>query len=482
MSTGPKVDKIAIAAHLALLPSPGPSGSALSTPQPVTIEASITTGLITAVIKEFRPESAYDLTSYQYVSIPSGCFLFPGLIDAHVHLNEPGRTAWEGFATGTDAAASGGITTLIDMPLNSIPPTTTVENLNKKLEAAINQCRVDVGFWGGVIPGNENDLVPLIKAGVRGFKCFLIDSGVEEFPCVTADDLLKAMPKLQEEESLLLFHAELDCPASLHGRSDHDHLTSSNHTNLYSNFLDSRPSKFETEAISLVVDITKRFPKLKTHIVHLSAAEALPIIASARISGLKLSVETCLHYLTLSDVIIPDGRAEFKCCPPIRTLTNQDELWRGLLANEIDYIVSDHSPCTIDLKENRTLMEAWGGIGGLGLGISLIWTEGQRRKIKDLPGWILKWFCERPAKQVKIDHLKGKIEVGAECDLCVFDPNSNFEVTTNEVHFKNKISPYLGMRMDGRVIRTILRTQTIFDLDKSGFDGIETERKGRLLL
>lgn len=251
---------------------------------------------------------------------------------------------------------------------------------------------------------------------------------------------------------------------------------------MYSTFLNSRPAGFETEAISLVVELNTKFPTLKTHIVHLSAAEALPIIVSARSSGLKLSTETCLHYLTLSNASIPDGQPEYKCCPPIRTLTNQDKLWKALLADEIDYIVSDHSPCTIDLKENCTLMEAWGGIGGLGLGISLIWTEGKKRDIKNLPGWILKWFCERPAEQVKLDHLKGKIQVGAECDLCIFDPDFSFEVTTSEIHFKNKISPYIGMRMEGRVIRTILRTQPVFDLEKGGFTGIETFKTGRLLL
>ncbi|KAG0142519.1 hypothetical protein CROQUDRAFT_67107 [Cronartium quercuum f. sp. fusiforme G11] len=476
------IDKIVFAAHSALLPSPDHGGNSLSSPEPVTIEASMTSGLITAVHKEFRDETAYDPASYKYVSVPIGCLLFPGLIDAHVHLNEPGRTAWEGFATGTDAAASGGITTLIDMPLNSIPPTTTVHNFKEKIEAAKGQCRVDVGFWGGVIPGNEDDLLPLVDAGVKGFKCFLIESGVDEFPCVTADDLLKAMPKIQAADSLLLFHAELDCPASRHAQSHPTHSTESHDPNMYSTFLNSRPAGFETEAISLVAELNTKFPTLKTHIVHLSAAEALPIIVSARSSGLKLSTETCLHYLTLSNASIPDGQPEYKCCPPIRTLTNQDKLWKALLADEIDYIVSDHSPCTIDLKENCTLMEAWGGIGGLGLGISLIWTEGKKRDIKNLPGWILKWFCERPAEQVKLDHLKGKIQVGAECDLCIFDPNFSFEVTTSEIHFKNKISPYIGMRMEGRVIRTILRTQPVFDLEKGGFTGIETFKTGRLLL
>jgi len=368
------------------------------------------------------------------------------------------------------------------MPLNSIPPTTTVPNLEQKLQAAKDQCRIDVGFWGGVIPGNQEELIPLVRAGVKGFKCFLIDSGVEEFPCVSAEDVKQAMSKLQEVDSLLLFHAELDCPSS-----NHSHPEKEPDPTLYSTFLDSRSTKFETDAISKLIELNLIFPKLRTHIVHLSAADALPMINRARSQGLALSTETCLHYLTLSSDSIPNGKPEYKCCPPIRTSANQDLLWDALLKNEIDFIVSDHSPCTSDLKENSDLMKAWGGISGLGLGLSLIWNEGKKRKIKNLESWILSWFCERPARFIGLDHLKGHIRVGAQCDLCIFDPNQSFQVTKATLNFKNKISPYIGMNLTGKVIQTILNAQTVYKIDPSdlksdGFRAFENLRIGKLLI
>lgn len=461
-----------------------PGQQPASSPRSVTIEASLSTGLITEIhYDRIIPRSVYG-PQFDYHHVPADHLVFPGLIDPHVHLNEPGRTDWEGFETGTNAAASGGITTLIDMPLNSIPPTTTLSNLEEKCRAARGQCKVDVGFWGGVIPGNQDHLVPLVEAGVKGFKCFLIDSGVEEFPCVTADDLEVSMPILQELDSLLLFHAELDCPASNHShpRSKTDDqdaverareangspklkLEADQDPNLYSTFLNSRSIRFELDAISTLIHLNKRFPKLRTHIVHLSSADALPLIQGAKDWGLPLTTETCLHYLTLSTENIPDGRAEYKCCPPIRTPTNRDRLWNGLLTNQIEFIVSDHSPCTSELKESATnLMEAWGGIGGLGLGLSLIWNEGSNRKIANLESWILQWFCERPARFVKLDTLKGFLKIGHQCDLCIFDPNLSFQVTKQDLNFKNKISPYLGMTLKGRVISTILAGKVIYEL------------------
>ncbi|MBW0467614.1 hypothetical protein O181_007329 [Austropuccinia psidii MF-1] len=483
-----QITHLALAAQQVMLPTPpGASVDALEPlayPQPATIEASKITGLITAVHLGLVPKLNYG-PEFEYVLIPSDWLVFPGLIDAHVHLNEPGRTAWEGFKSGTNAAASGGITTLVDMPLNSIPPTTTVENFKEKRLAAQGQCRVDVGFWGGVIPHNQNELIPLVKEGVKGFKCFLIESGVEEFPCVSEADLELAMSKLQDAGSLLLFHAELDCPASIHGAPGHHvnkEMSDVQDPNLYSTFLESRSTKYETDAISLVVKLNNRFPNLKTHIVHLSAADALPILKEARSSGLQISAETCLHYLTLSTSSIPNGQPEYKCCPPIRTKENQDELWRALLENEIEYIVSDHSPCTADLKMNKTLMEAWGGIGGLGLGLSLIWTEGKQRQVKNLEGWVLKWLCERPARKVKLGHLKGRISVGSQCDFCIFNPYEFFEVTTSELKFKNKISPYIGMKLTGRVMQTFLAAKTVFDFRRQGFVGIEDIYGGKLLI
>lgn len=292
-----------------------------------------------------------------------------------------------------------------------------------------------------------------MKAGVRGFKCFLIDSGVDEFPCVGESDLLKAMPNLEEASSLLLFHAEVDCPAAAHSHGHTKDASRSCASDLaperYTTFLRSRPPTFETAAIEMVIRMNERFPKLRTHIVHLSASEALPMIKEARSRGLPLSIEvfsspkgqvqgfslllplqTCYHYLVFSSPTIEDSATQFKCCPPIRSTSNQDALWSALLSGDIDFIVSDHSPCTADLKEG-TFMDAWGGIGGLGLGLSLMWTEGRRRRVTGLEGRLAQWMCERPADQIGMRGRKGRIEVGADCDLCVFDPRQSFEVSTN---------------------------------------------------
>ncbi|KAI8458230.1 hypothetical protein BY996DRAFT_4577448 [Phakopsora pachyrhizi] len=474
----------------------GAISSERSRPIPGTIEVDRRSGLITKVYRDqIKPRSFYRHNSdclnpprdysegedddIDYVQIPDGLITFPGLIDVHVHLNQPGRTDWEGFKSGTDAAASGGITTLIDMPLNSIPPTTTVHNLNQKLESTKDLLRVDVGFWGGLIPGNRDDLIPLVRAGVKGFKCFLIDSGVDEFPKVGSEDLTASMGELEKVDSLLLFHAELDCDnqpknnVNLDGQSkqqmQQQQDDGDNDPGLYLNFLKSRSSRSEVEAISKLIDLNHQFPKLRTHIVHLSASDALPIINKARSDGLLLSTETCLHYLTLSSETIPDRSPEFKCCPPIRSSKNQENLWKALLNDEIDFIVSDHSPCETSLKldHRMDLFKAWGGISGLGLGLSLIWEQGLKRRIEGLESRILDWFCERPAKFVAMDGSKGKIQEGFQCDLCIFDPNHSFTVKETDLYFKNKISAYTGMHLTGRVIQTFLAGRMIFDLSGS---------------
>ncbi|ORY92856.1 allantoinase [Leucosporidium creatinivorum] len=439
-------------------------------PSPATIE--VKQGKISAIHLEVLPRTAFaGLNDEDYIDAGDS-WILPGLVDAHVHLNEPGRTEWEGFATGTAAAASGGVTTVIDMPLNAIPPTTTVSNLHEKLEASKGQCRVDVGFYGGVIPGNEDHLVPLAKEGVKGFKCFLIESGVDEFPCVNEEEVLRAMPKLAEADSLFLFHAELDC-----GALSHSHAEPS--PSEYSTFLTSRPESLETSAISLITRCAEQHPTLRTHIVHLSAASALPQLRAARAKGLPLSVETCFHYLVLSAEQIAKGDTLYKCCPPIREEINREALWQALLADEIDFVVSDHSPCTVELKrlEDGDFMKAWGGIGGLGLGLSLLWTEANRRGVG--MERVVQWVCERPAKQVRLHESKGSLKVGWDADIAIFDPELHFTVDKSELHFKNRSSPYEGLTLTGAVMHTYLRGERIFSR-ATGFKGLEPT--GRLLL
>jgi len=386
--------------------------------------------------------------------------VLPGLVDAHVHLNEPGRTAWEGFWTGTRAAASGGITTLVDMPLNSLPPTTTVPNLETKRQAATGQCHTDVAFWGGVIPDNQDQLKPLVAAGVRGFKCFLIESGVDEFPCVQEGDLITSMKELEDVDSVLLFHAELEDSPANETLSD---------PREYSTFLASRPQKLETNAISLVIRLLKTFPKLRCHIVHLSAASALPLIREAKIAGLPLTIETCFHYLCLSAEDIPAGHAEFKCCPPVREASNRDQLWDALKEGLIDFVVSDHSPCVLSLKrpEDGDLMAAWGGISTLGLGLSLLWTEGQKRGVTLRQ--IIDWTSKSTAHHAGLGHVKGQLKVGYDGDFILWDPEAEYEVTKDILQYKNKTSPYEGMKLRGRVVQTYLRGKKIFD----GLDGFQ---------
>ncbi|KAF8630637.1 hypothetical protein AX15_002788 [Amanita polypyramis BW_CC] len=381
--------------------------------------------------------------------------VLPGLVDAHVHLNEPGRAEWEGFLTGTRAAASGGVTTLIDMPLNSIPPTTTVENLRIKRAIARGQCFTDVAFWGGVIPENQDHLRPLVRAGVKGFKCFLIESGIEEFPCVSESDVRAAMEEIWNEDTVLLFHAELDD----HIRTD----KSDSDPTLYSTFLDSRPQEYEVDAISLITTLQQSCPNLRCHIVHLSAASAIPIIRAAKAAGLKLTVETCFHYLCLSLDDIPSGRPEFKCCPPIRDIRNQDSLWDALKAGIIDCVVSDHSPCVTELKrlDEGDIMAAWGGISTLGLGLSLLWTESSKRGVSIAQ--ISRWTSQNTAKHAGLGASKGQLKVGYDADFILWDPDGEFKVTTESLQFKNKVSPYVGRTLRGRIERTYLRGTMIYD-------------------
>jgi len=423
-------------------------------PQPRPATITIAAGKITAVEDGWRtrdPVSDHAIT--RWIDAQDD-IVIPGLVDAHVHLNEPGRTDWEGFWTGTRAAAAGGVTCVVDMPLNSIPPTCTVANLDLKRQAASGQCFTDVAFWGGVIPGNQGHLKPLVDAGVKGFKCFLIDSGVEEFPCVSESDAQRAMEILQECSTVLLFHAEFDSsPAP----------QSAEPSTSYSIFLDSRPQKLETDAISLITRLQRQHPALRCHIVHLSAASALPLIRAAKSSGLKLTVETCFHYLCISADDIPSGHPEFKCCPPIRENANRELLWEALLDGSIDCVVSDHSPCVAELKkmDEGDIMGAWGGISTLGLGLSLLWTEGSKRGVS--LEQIIDWTSRKTAEHAGLGTSKGQLKVGYDGDFVIWDPSAEFTVTKDSLQFKNKLSPYEGLTLLGQVKQTYVRGNLVYD-------------------
>jgi len=380
-----------------------------------------------------------------------------GLVDAHVHVNEPGRTDWEGFATATRAAAAGGVTTLVDMPLNSIPPTTTLAGFEEKLAAARGQCRIDTAFWGGVIPGNTRDLKPLLDAGVRGFKCFLIHSGVDEFPHVTEPDLLEAMPELAAHDSVLLVHAELPEPIDaaaeeLKGASAQDYQT----------FLKSRPRASENEAVELMIRLCRQ-TGARVHIVHHSSSDVLPLLKAARAEGLPLTVETCPHYLTFAAEEIPDGATHFKCCPPVRERENREKLWEALAEGVIDMIVSDHSPCTPNLKLRETgdFLEAWGGIATLQFSLPVIWTQANKRGFGLLE--LSRWMSAAPARLAGLDKRKGKLEKGFDADIVVWHPEKEFEVVPEIIQFKNKLTPYEGMNLRGVVEATFVRGVKVYE-------------------
>lgn len=373
--------------------------------------------------------------------------LTPGLVDAHVHINEPGRTEWEGFFTATQAALAGGVTTVVDMPLNCIPVTTSVPALEEKLASLGGQLHVDVGFWGGVVPGNRDELSPLIHRGALGCKAFMCHSGIDDFPDSQRETLKEAMLTLKEAGAPLLVHAELERPLT---------KPCSAEPSAYESYLHARPSSWEVEAIALLIELVRE-TGCRAHIVHLSAAEALPMIAEAKAEGLPLSVETCPHYLCLTAEEIGSGQTQFKCAPPIRSAENREALWRGLEEGVIDFIVSDHSPCTPELKKFETgdFHDAWGGISSLQLGLPNIWTEVKRRKIA--PAQLLKWLCEGPAHFAGLSHRKGKLAAGYDADIVVWEPESSFVLEPADLRFKHKLSPYLGRHLCGRVTHTYLR-------------------------
>lgn len=582
----------------------------------------------------------YNVLPQDYRNV-SPYVIMPGIVDAHVHLNEPGRTEWEGFATGTQAAAAGGVTTVIDMPLNAIPPTTTVANFNLKIDAAKGKTWVDVGFWGGLVPTNLDDLRPLVNMGVRGFKGFMIDSGVDEFPAINPKYILKAMKRVKDLSTILMFHAEmqphtnnehamiveevdnrtprliandsvvfslsddevedvdtantsmssttslslvaddiddidLGMSASFINRAprpvlnllkqnptpavsrepptaklngnltreqisalakspylaasepqfgkyarlanpNHDEIYKSqlqsplaktvdfdstklvqNHAaplevaqkedaaladvdpTLYASFLASRPDNFETTAIAEIINCSTKYPQVPLHIVHLATYEAVPLIRAAKAHLLPITAETCFHYLLLTAEGISNCSTHFKCCPPIRTDENRQLLWKALRDNIITTVVSDHSPCTPDLKglDKGDFFSAWGGISSVGLGLPILYTEGQKLSPPIGLEEIEKWCCWNTAKQVGLSHRKGKIAVGYDADFLVFNTEAEYVVANDEVYFKNKLTAYDGKRFRGRVMETVVRGNSVFAYGKGHSD----VAMGRLIL
>lgn len=386
-----------------------------------------------------------NLEGAQVVELAEDETLIPGLVDTHVHVNEPGRTEWEGFGSATRAAAAGGVTTIVDMPLNSVPATVNVAALEYKRLFAQQNAFVDVGFWGGAIPGNKEDLRPLHDHGVFGFKCFLLHSGVDEFPHLEADEMEEALAEVKTFDSLLIVHAEDSRTIDRAPQPNGD---------VYDHFLKSRPRGAENIAIAEVIERT-RWTGARSHILHLSSSDALPMIASAKRDGLDITVETCPHYLTLLSEEIPNGATAFKCCPPVREVANREKLWEGLLDGTIDFIVSDHSPSTLDLKDlgNGDFGVAWGGVSSLQLGLSLIWTEARRRGV-GLPK-VLEWMSSRPAERVGL-RSKGRLSLGYDADMAVFAQDESFVVDAKALNHKNPITPYQGKVLSGKARRTFV--------------------------
>jgi allantoinase len=394
---------------------------------------------------EDRPAGVDDINAGALV-------VLPGLVDTHVHVNEPGRTDWEGFAHATRAAAAGGVTTLVDMPLNSIPSTTTVNGLEAKRRAALDQCHVDVGFWGGVVPGNAEHLEPLARAGVRGFKCFLSPSGVDEFGHVTETDLREALPILAQLGLPLLVHAEL--PALLRQPSGDPRC--------YATWLESRPSDAENKAIELLVELAREY-RTPVHVVHLASADALPTLRAARASGLPLTVETCPHYLTFASEDIRDGATLFKCAPPIRERAHRERLWQALISGDIDFVATDHSPAPPSLKriDEGDFVGAWGGVASLQIGLAAVWTGAVRRGA--VVADVAKWFSQAPARLAGLSGRKGVIGRGADADLMFWEPDAESTIDSANLYHRHPGSPYAGMAVRGRIVKTILRGEVIFD-------------------
>ena len=391
------------------------------------------------------------------IVVPDDQVLMPGLVDSHVHVNEPGRTPWEGYESATRAGLAGGITTILDMPLNSSPATTTVANLETKMASTTGRLSVDVGFWGGAVPGNIDQMAPLWDKGVFGFKCFTAHSGIDEYGYLGYEGVKEVLAELAELDAVLIVHAEdsrilAEAPQDI--------------TDQYATFLASRPRAAENTAIEQVL-AAARETGARVHILHLSSAEALPAIRAAKQEGVKVTVETCPHYLTFASELIPDGATEYKCCPPLREDDNRRALWEGLKDGTIDHIASDHSPCTVDLKVKDTgdFGKAWGGVASVQLGLPAVWTAGEEFGIELSD--IARWLAANPCASFRVPG-KGAIAVGNDADFAVVAPEETFVVDVEDLEHKNKISPYQGRTLRGVVKRTVLRGRTVDRDSKAG--------------
>jgi len=395
--------------------------------------------------------------------------LLPGLVDPHVHINEPGRAEWEGFSTATRAAASGGVTTLVDMPLNCVPETTDVDALEAKRASVKGKTWVDWAAWGGVVRGNAEELPALVGAGIPGFKCFLIHSGIDGFAWVDEADLRLALARLRGTGLPLLAHAEIVDPVIAATEALH---ASGADWRKYSTYLSSRPDAAEVEAVALLIGLAEEF-ETPIHIVHLASAQALPLLAEARGRGAPITVETCTHYLWFAGEEIPDGATEFKCAPPIRGAANREALWAALESGLIDMVTTDHSPCPPAMKrrdEGRWDL-AWGGIASLGLALPVLWT-GMARRGLGLER-LSAWMAAAPARLAGLAGQKGALAVGADADIVVFDPDAVWTVAPEHLHFRHKLSPYLGAELRGRFLETWLRGELVFSMNgnKESFAG-----------
>ena len=395
--------------------------------------------------------------------------ILPGLVDSHVHINDPGRSEWEGFETASRAAASGGFTLLVDMPLNCLPATTNVAALEAKREAARGRCRVDWMAWGGVVADNQGDVELLANAGVRGFKCFLVHPGIDGFTMVTEQQLRDALPHIARTGLPLLVHAELPAPID----SASERLRDADWS-FYQTYLQSRPEEAELSAIRLLLSLCREY-KFRLHIVHLSASKALPDLRAARSEGLPVTVETCPHYLHLTAETIPKGATVFKCAPPIRSRENCEQLWQGLRDRTIDLVATDHSPCPPEMKRTNegNFRSAWGGIASLSVALAVLYTEARERGFALTD--IARWMSEAPANLAGSHKRKGRIAAGYDADFVVFDTESEFTVSAKRLYYRHPISPYFGEKLRGVVKATYLRGCLVFKEDEFPGDAIGVE-------
>ena len=427
-------------------------------------------GLIERIV-EFESD---DPTGAKVFNVPD-LVVSPGVVDTHVHINEPGRSEWEGFDTATRAAAAGGVTTVIDMPLNSVPATTTVRALQAKVESARAQCHVDVGFWGGVVPGNAGELDGLVDAGVRGFKCFLLPSGVPEFPAVTEDDLRLALPILARRGVPLLVHAEIMSDRGVRIADSivdaHPHAALRNPQ--YAAYLATRPASMELDAIRSMIRLAEEF-KARVHIVHVSSAEGVEAIAGAKAAWVSITAETCPHYLTFAADEIPDGATEYKCAPPIREASHREALWDGLASGALDLVATDHSPAPPALKTPGDFARAWGGIASLELSLAATYTslkaQLSRLSVDSSDVSVLcqlaRWLSAAPASLAGLGERKGRIAEGFDADLVVWNPDADFVVDPARLQQRHKVTPYAGRSLFGPVLTTFVRGERVWDKNR----------------